>query len=249
MSNDDIRKIISNVLDIENSAAWQIVSSDPEHNLYMVHHKPEANLADYGQIRGIVIDTEAKAIICRSYGYTPTVMIDRITVQPGDGNIHLIDELSFEHAMNPARIHFKIGFEGTMINVFKHDGKVYRSTRKRLDASRSRWGNSDTFMDMYWSLGGPGNDDLFDPDSKYSPYCHTFIIVHPDVLVVSKDNIGDGYLVYLGPKQMWSVDYNICPYKQTQKDGSLYSGVSQEQFDADSRPNAGTVQCQRFILI
>jgi len=241
MSNDDTRRIISKVLDIENSAAWEIVSSDPENHLYMVHHKPEANLSEYGQIRGIVVDTQAETVVCRSYGYTPTIVTERVTVQEGDGNIHLIDELGLEHTVNPARSIFKIGFEGTLINVFKHDGVVYRTTRKRLDASRSRWGNSKTFMDMYWSLGGPSDEVLFDPASKYSPYCHIFIIVHPDVLVVSKDNIGDGYLVYLGPKQIWDTDYKLCPYKQTNKDGSLFSGVTQAEFSADPRPDAGWI--------
>jgi len=207
----------------------------------MVHHRREANLKDHGQIRGIVIDTEAKTLVSRSYGYTPTVQTDQITVQPGDGQIHLIDELGFEHVIDPARCHFKVGFEGTLISVFKHNGKVYRVTRKRLDPSRSRWGSSKTFTEMYWSLGGPADEAMFDPDTQYSPYCHTYIMVHPDVLVVSKENVGNGYLVYLGPKQMWTVDYAECPYKQTKKDGSLFDGVTQEQFDADTRPNAGWI--------
>ena len=241
MSQDNTRKLISQVIGIENSAAWDIVSSDPEHNLYMVHHKPEANLFDYGKIRGIVVDTEAKTVVCRSYGYTPIVNADQITIQSGDNNIHLIDELGYEHVMQPERIHMKTGFEGTLIHVFKHNGKVYRSTRKRLDPSRSRWGNSITFTEMYWDLGGPKDEVLFDSNSKYSPYCHTFILVHPDVLVVSKDNIGDGYLVYLGPKQMWSVSYDECPYKQTYENGALYFGINQEEFNEDPRPNAGWI--------
>jgi hypothetical protein len=241
MSQEDTRNVISQVLGVDNSAAWDVISSSPEHNLYMVHHKPEANLSDYGQIRGIVVDTKAKTIVARSYGYTPTIVSDQVLIQPGDGNIHLIDQLGLEHTVDPARSLFKVGFEGTLINVFKHDGIVYRSTRKRLDPSRSRWGNSKTFMEMYWSLGGPSDEVLFDPASKYSPYCHVFIVVHPDVLVVSKDNIGDGYLVYLGPKQMWSLEYDYCPYKQLQASGSLFSGVTQEQFDQDPRPNAGWI--------
>lgn len=240
-NSENTRNIISQVLGVENSAAWDIVSSDPEHNLYMVHHKPEANLSDYGQIRGIVVDSQAKTVVARSYGYTPTIVSDQVLIQPGDGNIHLIDQMGLEHVVDPVRSLFKIGFEGTLINVFKHDGIVYRSTRKRLDPARSRWGNSRSFMEMYWSLGGPSDDVLFDPNSKYSPYCHVFIIVHPEVLVVSKDNVGEGYLVYLGPKQMWSLDYEDCPYKQVQQDGSLFPGVTQEQFDEDSRVDAGWI--------
>ena len=247
LSHDDhqnehnLRADISRILGIENSAAWEIVSSDPDHNLYMVHHKLEANLSDYGQIRGIVVDTRAGCIVCRSYGYSPTVVSNQLTLRSDDGNIHLTDELGQEHVLNPARSLFKIGFEGTMINVFKHDGIVYRSTRKRLDASKSRWGTSQTFLDMYWQLGGPSDEELFDIYSSYSPYCHTFIIVHPEVLVVSKDNVGDGYLVYLGPKQMWSTDYHTCPYKQLTGKGDYFDGVTEEQFNQDLRINAGWI--------
>lgn len=243
LSYDDstIRAKISSIIGIENSAAWEIISSDPDQNLYMVHHKMEANLSDYGQIRGIVVDTRAGCIVCRSYGYSPTIVSNQLVTSPGDGNIHLRDELGLDHVLNPARCLFKIGFEGTMINVFKHNGIVYRSTRKRLDASKSRWGTSKTFLEMYWDLGGPSDEDLFDPYSDYSPYCHTFIIVHPEVLVVSKDNVGDGYLVYLGPKQMWSTDYNDCPYKQLDAKGNLLPGITQEQFDRDLRVNAGWI--------
>jgi hypothetical protein len=40
---------------------------------------------------------------------------------------------------------------------------------------------------------------------------------------------------------MWSLDYKECPYKQTQKDGSLFPGVTQEEFNSDPRPNAGWI--------
>lgn len=198
MSNDDTRTTISAILDIENSAAWEVISSDPDQHLYMVHHKPEADLSKYGNIRGIVVDTNAKTVVCRSYGYTPTVISNEL--KPVDNELILTDEMGFNHTLNTEKCLFKTGFEGTLINVFKHNGVVYRTTRKRLDAGKSRWGNSKTFMEMYWSLGGPTDEMLFDPESKFSPYVHSFIIVHPDVLIVSKDNIGEGYLVYLGVK-------------------------------------------------
>ena len=236
MSNDDTRRIISKVLNIENSAAWEVISSDPDQNLYMVHHKPEADLTKYGDIRGIVVDTKAETIVSRSYGYTPTVVTNEI---PNSLNLVLTDQMGMPHTLNTGRCLIKTGFEGTVINVFKHNGVVYRTTRKRLDAGKSRWGNSKTFMEMYWSLGGPSDNILFDSQTKYSPYVHTFIIVHPDVLVVSKDNIGNGYLVYLGVKQMWSLNYDECPYKQTNKDGTLM--VSEDEWEHDQRVNAGWI--------
>lgn len=237
---DNTRQIIAEVLGVENSAAWNIVSSDPENNLYMVHHKPEASHGRYGDIRGVVVDIVAKTVVCKSYGFTPTVISDTLKLQ-NDGLIHLFDDLGMEHEIDPNRMNIKMGFEGTMIHVFKHDGKVYRVTRKKLDPSKSRWGNSKTFMDMYWELGGPSDEVLFDSESDYSPYCHIFILVHPDVLVSSKENIGDGYMVYLGPQEMWPLEYYESPYKQTMEDGTFFQGVNQKEFDEDPRPNAGWI--------
>jgi len=141
--------------------------------------------------------------------------------------------------LNQNNVKFKVGYEGTLINIFKHDGVVYRSTRKRLDAERSRWGTSKTFMEMYYQLGGPSDEVLFDPMSKYSPWVHSFIIVHPDVLVVTKDNVGEGYLVYLGSKRMYSTEYDECPYKQLRQDGTPF--LTDQEFLQDERVNAGWI--------
>ncbi len=74
---------------------------------------------------------------------------------------------------------------------------------------------------MYWELGGPKDEELFDPEKLYSPYCHTFIMVHPDVLVCTRDDVGEGFLVYLGPKQMYSLDEEHCPYPLSEIDDNL----------------------------
>jgi len=234
--SEDIKNTISDIVGIENTAGWEIVDSDPDHNLYLIHHRPEANLSRYGHIRGIVVDTDAKAVICRSFPRTPRIVMDKIE-KGKNGKIHLLDEFKTEHVLDPERIRMKTGFEGTIMHVFKHGGKVYRTTRKRLDLSRSRWGNSKYFTDIYWELGGPSDDDLFDPLSEYSPYCHSFILVHPDLLVSTKDNVGEGYLVYLGPKQMWSVEADVSPFKQTDEFGEPIT----KEFQKDSRPNAGWI--------
>lgn len=230
MSNDEIRRTIAGVVGIEDSAAWQIVSSDTEHNLHMINHKPEASLVEYGQIRGIVVDTNAKSIVCQTYGYTPIVSAN--TLRECDGVVSVTDENGKSHSIDLNTSDIKMGFEGPLINVFKHDGVVYHSTRKRLDADRSRWGGSKPFMQMFRELGGPEDDELFDPDSDYSPYVHMFIVVHPDVLVASKGDVGNGYLVYLGYKQMWSVEDDQCPYNQN---------VTTEDCPADGRPISGQI--------
>ena len=85
-----------------------------------------------------------------------------------------------------------------MMRVFKHDGVVYYSSHRKIDASKSHWGNSPTFTQIYKDLKGPSDDQLFDPAQKDSSFCHLFLMVHPSILIATKDQVGCGYIVYIG---------------------------------------------------
>jgi hypothetical protein len=235
---DVVKRDIANILKIPVSDAWDIYSDQPDKNLYLIHYNQEANMARFGELRGIVVDTRAQTKICQSFGYTPVVTDSQLKTST-DGNFHLIDTNQQEHILVPTQVTIKLGFEGTVIRVFKHDGVVYHSTHRRLKPTNSRWGDSIPFLDMYHQLNGPADDQLFNPTSAYSPYCHIFLMVHPTVLVATKQDVGSGYLVYLGARQMWPTDYATCPYKQTQANGDLF--VSPEEFELDPRPNAGYI--------
>lgn len=229
-----IKSEIANILGINVSQAWEIKDSDPNNNLYLVHYTQQANMDEYGELRGIVVDTAAKTVVCRSFGHTPTAVLDELKIDP-DNNLHIIDLLGTEHVFDSLNLKIKIGFEGTIIRVFKHNDIVYHSTHRRLHISKSQWGNSIPFEQMYHQLNGPSNEMLFNPESKYSPYCHIFLLVHPDVLNVTKDNVGPGYIVYLGPKQMWNPDPILGPYKQTTKNNEPIG----DNWESDPRPNIG----------
>jgi len=219
-NNAEVKTIISEVLNLENTSEWGIVSQNKEENIYMVHHSNDADLYYYGGLRGVVVDTKHKTVISHSYPYSPKVVASSISLDD-QGKINLRDENNTSYSLDPKNIRFKTGFEGTLMHVFKHNGNVYRTTRKKLDPSRSRWGNSVKFTQMYWDLGGPTDEVLFSEDAKYSPYCHTFIMVHPDVLVATRDDVGKGYLVYLGPKQMYSTE-DDCPFPFEEVDEYLH---------------------------
>lgn len=200
---------------------WEITDSDPENNLYLVHYTPQADMSKYKMLRGLVIDVQAKTIVGRSFDYAPTIVSNTLSVED-DGCYHLQDVQGDEYLVKASTSRLKVGYDGTLMRVFKHNGKVYHSTHRRLHTERSRWGKSMPFEEMYYYLGGPKDEELFSPESKYSPYCHIFIMVHPDVLNVSKENVGGGFLVYLGSKKMWSVLPQECPYgEETQIDSSL----------------------------
>ena len=204
---------IGPMLGLSPTDPFEIVSENE--NLVMIHHRPDADMSRFGNLRGVVVDLEKGNVVSHAYPHANCVVSS--SIENRDDKIVFQD---VQIPLNSARI--KIGFEGTLIHVFKHGGQVYRTTRKRLDPSRSRWGNSKTFGEMYWDLSGPSDETLFNPDKLYSPYCHSFIMVHPDVLICTKDSVGKGYLVYLGPKQMYSTDLDSCPYPLEEVDLDLH---------------------------
>lgn len=207
------KETVAPMLGLTKDSPFDIVSENDD-GLMMVHYRPDADMKLYANLRGVVVDTKHGNVVSISYPHAHRVVSSSISSV--DGKVILGENI----VLDADKIRLKIGFEGTLIHVFKHGGKVYRSTRKRLDPSKSRWGNSKTFGDMYWELNGPSDVTLFDPAKEYSSYCHSFIMVHPDVLVSTRDDISKGFMVYLGPKQMYS-SLN-CPYPLDSVDFELH---------------------------
>ena len=221
-----MKQKIAPILGLEADGQWEIVS-ESDTGLVMVHYSTEANTDILGALRGVVVDTNKGNIVCYSYPHATSVVTSNLNV------VDNVLQLSPTLSLNMDNIHIKMGFEGTLIHVFKHDGKVYRSTRKRLDSSKSRWGNSKTFGQIYQELKGPSDEMLFNSEKKYSPYCHTFILVHPDVLIATKLNVEKGFLVYLGPKQMYSKEEGRCPYPLNEVDTELKTPLTSNVFPSD----------------
>lgn len=228
-----IREQIATILEISNNESWQIIDTDTAAGLYLVHYTPDASMVRYGSLRGVVVDVPNKTIVARSYGFTPVITTSSMAVAEYDGKIHLTDGVNpnVNYDIDPKTTLFYPGFEGTIMRVFLHGGRVYHSTHKKLDAIRSRWGNSLTFLEIYHQLGGPNDEDLFDLGKNYSPIVHIFLLAHPSLQVASKSSIGAGYLVYLGPRQMW--DVNKSRYPQNEVDSVDHGIVAVEDFVAN----------------
>jgi hypothetical protein len=214
------------MLGLEADGPWEIVSESD--SLIMVHHKPDADMDIFGTLRGVVLDTTTGTIVSYSYPHAPKFVSTSLAVV--NGKLLLDAKIS----LDMEKVKIKFGFEGPLIQVFKHNGKVYHSTRKRLEAGKSRWGNSKTFEEIYRELSGPEDNVLFDESKKYSPYCHTFIMNHPDVLVCTKDNVGKGNLIYLGPRQMYSTDVEKCPYPLEEVDVNLHVPDTVTSYNTDT---------------
>lgn len=202
-----VKSNIAKILNVAESPVWEITASNDAQTLHSVHYTESADKAIFGALRGIVVDTQAEKVVAKSYGYTPSVILNELSA-----GLTFVDEDGTSHTLTEETTIQK-GYEGTVIRVFKHGGQVYRTTHRRLDCSRSRWGTSKTFLQMYWDLEGPTDEELFGEEES-SPICYMFILVHPDVLVASRERVGAGYLVYLGHHNMESGDKTTKPRYQ-----------------------------------
>jgi hypothetical protein len=206
----DIKQKVANILGISNNDQWEIVDSIPDEGLYMIHYSETSNLELYGNLRGTIVDVKVGIIIRKGIGYTPTVTLDELKLKE-DTFLELIDENEKVHILNNFMI--TRGFEDTTISAFKHNGKVYHSTNKRIDSSKSKWGGSKTFKELYYEVGGLQPEELFHPQTVNSPFVYEFLIVHPSLLNVSKIPVGTGFIVSLGVKTMW--DLQNTPYRES----------------------------------
>lgn len=187
--------IITTVVDVKKCHI-ESVSGD----LALIHYDHDATDANDLKHRGTVIDTKEKMVIATNPGFTPVIVTDVI-----DPSIKEWKDVNGNTlTLDLSKLKYRIGREGALIKVFKHNGTVYISSCKKLDVSNSRLGQSKTFEEMYIDLGGPV-ESLFGPE-LYSPYCHVFILSHQDLLIGSKINMinCEGFLYYLGYNTVWT---------------------------------------------
>ena len=244
----DLRAIVAQTLGIVDDDAWRIIDTD--NDLVMVHYElPRADLANFGWLRGVVVDIKKGIKVADSYGSTPTAVAEAI-IPDAQGNITFTEAVSgVVHSVPVNQSIIKYGLEGVMIRVFKWGNKVYFVSHRRFDISRSRWGNSLPFLTIYNTRGGPAGSQLYSEAEQYSPYIHYFMVSHPKILHVTKDQVGGGFIYYLGYRQMWSLDPAQSPFRMTDEQGNplLTPGQSLDDWQKDPRPVAGWVSHQVYF--
>lgn len=233
-----LRQQLSKILNVLDTASWQILDTNTDTGLYLIHYTSDASMVRYGSLQGTVVDLPNELIVVRSYGYTPIISADELKPAEYDEKIHLLDGFNpnIDWVVDPKITTFYPGFDGVVMRVFFHSGHVYHSTHRKLDAIKSTWGNSPTFIEIYNQLGGPTDEVLFDLDKDYSPYVHIFILAHPSLQIVSKNPIGSGYLIYLESQKMWEPE-NVS-YPQDRIDTQLHEFEVNDQFKSNPKqPN------------
>lgn len=187
---------VSNILGIPIDGTWEIADIDEDNNLMLVHGKTSDS-----RVRGQIIDLSLGKIVCPSFGMVDTVISNHILIKyhpdPTYKEIDMEDEQKKHQIFNLSDVRIENGHEGTILRVWfdTNKGMTRYSTHKRINSKISKWIVTKHFYDMYEELGGP--TDLF-KEKTFPDQVFFFLIIHPEVQVVSSKDIGKGRLIFLG---------------------------------------------------
>jgi len=90
------------------------------------------------------------------------------------------NELVVSDKFDFAKVTAVPSYEGTLVSVYKHNGTLNYSTKRALDASRSKWNSSKSFKDLFlecWNYNSHEIDlNIYIEDNL----CYNFIVLHPE---------------------------------------------------------------------
>lgn len=168
---------IAQILKITVNSFWTVKDYEEKNQLYLIHHTDSAP-EEWRRFRGVVVSLIENKIICQGIPAVESVTLDRIYPQ----KISLVSDLSRMVEIDFSNVGQKAyetgteedhsscslirGEEGTTIRIFYHRGTVYFSTNQKLNARNSRWESTSTFKEIYDSLIGPMDEELF-PEIQY----------------------------------------------------------------------------------
>lgn len=199
---------IMEILGLNTAKGWYII--DQVESLCLLHYEDDADMNVVGHLRGTLVDVDAGVKVAESFGYTPNVkVIEHIMPTPHD-DVELYDEYGKLHMFTKDKMVLKRAYEGTGLRVVLYKGEVFKLTHKKIRPMKSRWGTGGYFTNLFKQNGGPKDAELFDMSKKYSPWCYSFMIVDPSLLLATKQNVMHGYVVFLNLSKMW--DNDNCPF-------------------------------------
>jgi hypothetical protein len=146
------------------------IKEDNEYpDLFLIHTQNNSafNIQFVNECNGIILEKNTFKVVC--YTFNKCADIDDITnTQIITQNIDL-NNLYVENAV-----------EGTLIRLFYYNDKWIVSTKKCIDASKSKWLSEKNFLQLFKEC--VNNFDFI--KNLNNSYCYSFIIMHPENNIV-----------------------------------------------------------------
>ena len=142
--------------------------------LCLIHSqdKSDFNNKIVNECNGIILDKNTLKIICYTF--------DKCCEETTLPNNLDINQLFMEYSI-----------EGSLIRLYNYDNNWILSTKRCIDASKSKWLTNKNFVELFYEcLGDINLNQAINPK-----YCYSFIISHPENNIISKKVVSTLYHV------------------------------------------------------
>jgi len=214
--SDDIMADIARIVKVEPNGdiyPFNVINVDEKRQLYLIHYDEntvsESRVYEERKLRGTLVDLTSEMVVRETQGYTSSATASsKNGLEPDfNGNINITDKDDVTHNfnVNDEDTVFMSCYQGPVIFVTRTNGVTDYGTHRKINAGKSRWGQSETYLDLFRKYNGPLSSELFDETKLHSPICHMFQIVDKSLFTSSKMDFGekDGFLLYQGYKAMY----------------------------------------------
>jgi hypothetical protein len=133
-----------------------------DNNLFLIHTQDNSdfNLKIVNECNGIILDKNTFKIICYTFN-------------------KCIDSNALDTSLDYNNLYFETALEGTLIRLYFYNDTWNLSTKKTINASKSKWLSNKSYAELFYeSL----TDNII--NNLNQNYCYSFIITHPENVFV-----------------------------------------------------------------
>ena len=135
----------------------------------------DSSLKIIKECNGLIINKITLKIVCYTFDKCP-------------------DELLFNN--NEDNLYIEPAIEGTLMRLYHHNNNWIISTKKCIDASKSKWLSNRTFFELFFDC--IPNGDFYETLNKN--FCYSFILTHPENNIVV--NYASPFLCHISTRDM-----------------------------------------------
>jgi hypothetical protein len=132
-------------------------------NLFLIHNQETSDFSIplVNECNGIILEKDTFKIICYTFNKS-------------------LDKLEFDPRLNLNELYVEYALEGTLIRLFYYNNSWNISTKKCIDASKSKWISNKNFTQLFQEcIQNISFIENLNPDC-----CYSFVLTHPENRIV-----------------------------------------------------------------
>ncbi len=142
--------------------------------LFLIHTQDNSDFNNkiVNECNGIILDKNTLKIVCYTF--------DKCS-----------DEKNIPNNLDKNQLFLEYSMEGSLIRLYNYDNKWILSTKRCINANKSKWISNKNFVELFNECLGTINiENAINPN-----YCYSFIISHPENNIISKYDVPKLYHV------------------------------------------------------